>query len=93
MHGRDGAADSGPSDDQRLSEAPFAGSGRAVHAGTPLCQNAGLLSLGHVALDGTKIRANDSKHTAMRDSRMKTAEPALATEAAQWLAKAAASAA
>lgn len=57
----------------------------------PLCQKAGLVSLGHVALDGTKIRANASKHKAMSYSRMKTAEPALAAEVAQWLAKAAAS--
>ena len=56
-----------------------------------LCQKAGLVSLGHVALDGTKIRANASKHKAMSYSRMKTAEPALAAEVAQWLAKAAAS--
>jgi transposase len=56
-----------------------------------LCQQAGLVSLGHVALDGTKIRANASKHKAMSYSRMKTAEPALAAEVAQWLATAAAS--
>lgn len=41
-----------------------------------LCQQAGLVSLGHVALDGTKIRANAAKHTAMSDNRRKTAEPA-----------------
>jgi len=56
-----------------------------------LCQQAGLVRLGHVALDGTKIRANASKHKAMSYSRMQTAEPALAAEVAQWLAKAAAS--
>ena len=55
-----------------------------------LCQQAGLVRLGHVALDGTKIRANASKHKAMSYSRMQTAEPALAAEVAQWLAKAAA---
>ncbi len=55
-----------------------------------LCQQAGLVSLGHVALDGTKIRANASKHRAMSYNRMKTAEPALAAEVAQWLAQAAA---
>jgi transposase len=55
-----------------------------------LCQQAGLVSLGHVALDGTKIRANASKHKAMSYNRMKTAEPALAAEVAQWLAQAAA---
>ena len=56
-----------------------------------LCQQAGLVRLGHVALDGTKIRANASKHKAMSYSRMQTAEPALAAEVAQWLAQAATS--
>ena len=27
-----------------------------------LCQRAGLVGLGHVAVDGTKLRANASKH-------------------------------
>jgi len=58
-----------------------------------LCQKAGLVRLGHVALDGTKIRAHASTHKAMSDSRMQTTEPALAAEVAQWLAHAAASAA
>jgi transposase len=56
-----------------------------------LCQQAGLVRLGHVALDGTKIRANASKHKAMSYGRMQIAEPALAAEVAQWLEKAAAS--
>jgi transposase len=30
-----------------------------------LCQMAGMVSLGHVALDGTKVKANASKHKAM----------------------------
>ena len=30
-----------------------------------LCERAGLVTLGHVALDGTKIKANASKHKAM----------------------------
>jgi transposase len=30
-----------------------------------LCQKAGMVSLGHVALDGTKVQANASKHKAM----------------------------
>jgi transposase len=30
-----------------------------------LCRKAGLCKLGHVALDGTKIKANASKHSAM----------------------------
>jgi hypothetical protein len=53
-----------------------------------LCQQAGLVSLGHVALDGTKIRANASKHKAMSYRRMQTAEPALAAEVARWLTEA-----
>jgi transposase len=37
----------------------------------------GLAKLGHVALDGTKLRANTSKHTAMRYGRMKEREAQL----------------
>src|SRR5208282_6468419 len=53
-----------------------------------LCQAAGLVKLGHVALDGTKIKANASKHKAMSYGRMKQAEPALAAEVAGMLAAA-----
>ena len=56
-----------------------------------LCQKAGLVTLGHVALDGTKIRARASKHKAMSYGRRKTAEPELAAEVARWLAEATAS--
>ena len=35
-----------------------------------LCQRAGLVALGHVALDGTKVQANASKHKAMSYARM-----------------------
>ena len=35
-----------------------------------LCERAGLVKLGHVALDGTKIKANASKHKAMSYQRM-----------------------
>jgi hypothetical protein len=50
-----------------------------------LCREAGLVKLGHVALDGTKIKANASKHKAMSDTRMVEAEPKLAAEVAGWL--------
>lgn len=53
-----------------------------------LCRAAGLVKLGHVALDGTKIRANASKHKAMSYGRMARAEAALAAEVAGWLARA-----
>ncbi len=36
-----------------------------------LCETAGLVKLGHVALDGTKVKANASKHKAMSYERMK----------------------
>src|SRR5262249_27205659 len=37
-----------------------------------LCETAGLVKLGHVALDGTKIKANASKHKAMSYERMES---------------------
>lgn len=36
-----------------------------------LCQEAGLVKFAHIALDGTKIKANASKHKAMSYGRMK----------------------
>jgi len=42
-----------------------------------LCQKAGLVKLGHVALDGTKIQANASKHKAMSYKRMEEDEARL----------------
>ena len=53
-----------------------------------LCQEAGLVKLGHVALDGTKVKANASKHKAMSYGRMKKAEPELAAIVKSWLDKA-----
>ena len=55
-----------------------------------LCRKAGLAKLGHVALDGTKIKANASKHKAMSYARMGTAEDKLAAEVGQWMKQAAA---
>jgi transposase len=56
-----------------------------------LCRAAGLVKLGHVALDGTKMRANASVHKAMSYGRMREAEKKLAAEVAAWFAKAEAS--
>jgi len=55
-----------------------------------LCARAGLVKLGHVALDGTKVAANASKHKAMSYDRMKKTEKELAATVADWFAKAAA---
>ena len=54
-----------------------------------LCQQAGLVKLGHVALDGTKVLANASKHKAMSYGRMGEAEQKLEREVAALLARAA----
>jgi transposase len=54
-----------------------------------LCRRAGLVKLGHVALDGTKIKANASKHKAMSYERMEKAEKELAAEVQALLAEAA----
>ena len=53
-----------------------------------LAQKAGLVTLGHVALDGTKIKANASKHKAMSYDRMKKREAELKAEVDRWLAAA-----
>jgi len=50
-----------------------------------LAEVAGLVKLGHVALDGTKIKANASKHKAMSYERMKKREAELKAEVDRWL--------
>ena len=50
-----------------------------------LSEKAGLVKLGHVALDGTKIKANASKHKAMSYARMKKREAELEAEVDRWL--------
>ena len=50
-----------------------------------LCRQAGLVKLGHVSLDGTKVRANASRHKAMSYKRMKEKEAQLAAEVAGLL--------
>lgn len=53
-----------------------------------LCQAAGMVSLGRVALDGTKLRANASKRKAMSYARMSAKEKILAQEVSELLAEA-----
>ena len=53
-----------------------------------LCQRAGLVKLGHVALDGTKVKANASKHKAMSYRRMREKEAQLEAEVAELLRRA-----
>jgi transposase len=54
-----------------------------------LCTEAGLLRLGHVALDGTVLAANTSKHKAMSYGRMKEEEARLKGEIEDWFVRAA----
>ena len=51
---------------------------------THLCREAGLVKLGHVAVDSTKVRANASKHKAMSFARMKEEEKKLQAEIRSW---------
>jgi transposase/IS5 family transposase len=57
--------------------------GQVLH----LCQKVGMVKLGHVALDGTKIQANASKHKAMSYGHMKKTEKQLKAEVEQWFAE------
>src|SRR6266851_3295502 len=53
-----------------------------------VCQEAGLVKLGHVALDGTKVKANASKHKAMSYGRVRERESEYAQIVAGWLRRA-----
>jgi transposase len=53
-----------------------------------LCQRAGLVKLGHVAIDGTKIKANAAKRNSLRYGQMNEAERQLQAEVARLLAEA-----
>jgi transposase len=50
-----------------------------------LCRAAGLARLGQVSLDGSKVRANASKHKAMSYGRLKEKETRLEQEIREWL--------
>ncbi|MFQ5515906.1 MAG: IS1182 family transposase [Myxococcota bacterium] len=53
-----------------------------------LCRGAGLVKLGHVAIDGTKVRANASKHKAMSYERMCEQERRLVEQVEELLSRA-----
>ena len=53
-----------------------------------LCRAAGMVSLGRVALDGTKVRANASRHKAMSYGRLTEKQKVLAVEVSELLAEA-----
>ena len=53
-----------------------------------LCERGGLVKLGHVAIDGTKIKANASKYQSLSYARMKDEEPELAAAVERMLGEA-----
>ncbi len=53
-----------------------------------LCRRAGLVKLAHVAMDGTKVQANASKHKAMSYRRMSEEEARLRAQVDELLARA-----
>jgi transposase len=53
-----------------------------------VCMSAGLVKLGHVAIDGTKMKANASKHKAMSYDRMAKDEARLKAEVEQLISQA-----
>lgn len=53
-----------------------------------ICRQAGLVKLGHVALDGTKVKANASKHKAMSYGRMEKKAEELEAEVKRLLEEA-----
>jgi transposase len=52
------------------------------------CQSEGLVKLGHVAIDGTKMKANASKHKAMSYDRMQKDDARLRAEIHEWFDRA-----
>ena len=52
------------------------------------CKKAGLVKLGHVAQDNTRVKANASKHKAMNYGRMREKEIRLAAEVDELLRRA-----
>lgn len=62
--------------------------GRLFVQALRLCQKAGLVKLGHVAFDGTKVKAAASKHKAMSHKRMLAEEQRLQAEVKALMARA-----
>src|SRR5690348_18319420 len=63
---------------------------RGAASGRPARLERQLLGAADGLVDGTKMKANASRHKAMSYGRLRAAEPALAAEVARWLRHAAA---
>jgi hypothetical protein len=72
----------------RLWKRHLAALGNVFLQALELCRAAGMVSLGRVALDGTKVRANASRHKAMSYARLTEKQKVLAGEVSDLLADA-----
>ncbi len=72
----------------RFRERHLAALGNVFLQALELCRAAGMVSLGHVALDGTKVRANASRHKAMSYARLTSRQKVLADEISDLMAEA-----
>lgn len=72
----------------RFRQRHLAALGEVFLQALELCRAAGMVKLGHVALDGTKVRANASKHKAMSYARLTQKQQVLAAEVEDLLAEA-----
>ena len=76
------ARSAGLPNDLRLPQAPFEGARRVVPPGSEVVRDSRAGQTRPVALDGTKIKANASKHHLMSYERMKKREAELKAEVA-----------
>src|SRR5207344_47736 len=88
FHEHSGARCPGFPDHLGFPQAAPEGAWRSVQADFAAVREGGLVKLGHVALDGTKIKANASKHKAMSYERMEKRAAELEAEVAKWLSSA-----
>lgn len=72
----------------RFRQRHLAALGNVFLQALELCRAAGMVSLGKVALDGTKVRANASRHKAMSYARLTTKQKILAEEISDLMAEA-----
>lgn len=72
----------------RFRERHLAALGNVFLQALELCRAAGMVSLGHVALDGTKVRGNASRHKAMSYERLTSRQKVLADEISDLMAEA-----
>ncbi len=77
-----------PQQDLGLQKASSRGYLRLFVQILEICKESGLVKLGYVALDGTKVKANASKHKAMSYGRMVKKEKELAREVEKLLKEA-----